>query len=367
VMTRPVADLAKLPAGERLIVGEDVPAIGDLGDFVRKGGRVLMLGQDAAKFKPSCLPVPVEMLTASANDVEYLHRKRPSRDQMYINIERPDHPVFAGLDRSRFRIWSDYTGWNQAKEGFPAVYPVIRGFRLTRGEDLARVAVLADYDRGLEGVAICEIFDGKGSIVFTSLDLVKRVGLDPVAERVLGNLTAYLSAKDHPVHPLVDAPIQWGRYATEKGVVTSPLNGVIENCRWVRPPTDPYAKPLPDYGGAWNMLPGDQFVAIGRRPFGPYGYSTGTSTVELDKKSKTGSGLFHASLPAGRKVMITKVENPSDKEGRIEIEVNGQKKSFTVPAGRTISARMDLAGSPTTVTVGYCGDKSLVLMETSFE
>lgn len=367
IEARPASDLARLPSDARLIIGEGALPGQGLAAFVRRGGRVLLLGQDSGGFQGSCLPANVEMLTGSANEPEYVHRKRPTRDQMNINIERPDHPIFSGLDRSRFQLWSDYTEWDQTKPGFPAVYPVTRGFRLTSAADLAHVAILANYDRGLEGVAVCEMFDGAGSVIFTGLDLVKRIGLDPIADRMLANLVAYLSATEHPIHPLIDAPIQWGRYATEKGLITGPLNGLVVNCRWVRPQTDPNARPLPDNEGAWNTLPGDQYIPFGRRPYGPYGYSNGTSTVELNKGSETGSGLFHAALPPGRKAMITRIENPSPKDGRIAIEVNGRKESFTIPAGKTLSVRNALVGGPTTVSVGYTGDKCLVLLETVFE
>lgn len=358
--------LANPPAGSCLIIGEGAGEVPDLGEFVRGGGRVLILGQNT-KFAPSWLPVQIEMLTGSANSPEYYPKVRPTRDQMHINIERPDHPIFAGLDRSRLRMWSDYTDWNQAKKGFPAIYPVTHGFKLLRAEDLSRVAILANYDRGLEGIAVCEVFDGKGSVVMTSFDLVKRIGLDPAADRLLANLVSYLAAPEHPVYPLITEPIKWGRYATERGVVSGPLNGLVVNCRWVRPPTDPKAKPLPDNEGAWNMLPGDQFVPFGRRPFGPYIYNAGTSTRELDRDSAAGSGTFYASLPPGRRSMTTLVENPAKQDATLEVTVNGKKTSFTIPAGKTVPVRCELRDRPATVEVSYRGEKTLVLVETRFE
>ncbi|HOA75179.1 MAG TPA: glycoside hydrolase family 2 TIM barrel-domain containing protein [Phycisphaerae bacterium] len=367
VPTRSVRDLAKLPPGASLIVGEQAADGLDLSTFVRAGGRVLLLGQDAKRFRPDWLPARIQMLAGTANSPEYYPKHRPTRDQMYVNVERPDHPVFAGLDRTRFRIWSDYTDWDQTKSGFPAIYPVTRGFKLTRAEDLARVAVLANYDRGLEGVALCEMFDGQGSVVMTSFDLVARAGLDPVADRLLCNLVSYLAADEHPLHPLITEPIQWGRYGTEKGVITGPLNGLVVNCRWVRPPTDPNAKPMRDNEGAWNILPGHQYVAIGRRPYGPYTYNTGTSTREENPNSPVGSGFFHASLPPGKRVMITVAENPSSRDANLEIQVNGRKQSFTIPAGKTLPLSCDLAGQTRSVEVRYRGDKSVVLLETRFE
>jgi hypothetical protein len=89
-------------------------------------------------------------------------------------------------------LWSDYTGWDEAKPGFPQVYPVTAGFKLQRAESLARTAILADYDRGLEGVALCEMFDGAGSVILSGFDLVNRAGLDPAADRLLANLVGEL-------------------------------------------------------------------------------------------------------------------------------------------------------------------------------
>jgi beta-galactosidase len=369
IRVQAVADLSTVPPGARLIIGERAGGTLDakLAAFVREGGRVLLLAQDAEHFQTSWLPAGVEMLKPSANDPEYLHRQRPTRDGMRINIERPTHPVFAGLDRARLELWSDYTGWEQTRPNFPAVYPVTSGFRLTRSKDLEHVAVLANYDRGLDAVALCEMFDGKGSVIFTGFDLVRRAGLDPAADRMLANLVAYLSAGEHPVYPLVDGPIQWGRYPTERGLIVGPLNGLVVNCRWVRPPTAPDAKPLPDNEGAWNMLPGQQFVAMGQRAIGPFTYTSGATVVESDKKSPTGSGGFHAALPPGKGVMITLVENPTSSEAALKINVNGREQSLTIPPGKTLSARSQLDGAPSAVHVSYAGSKHLVILETRFE
>ena len=33
------------------------------------------------------------------------------------------------IDRDRLFLWSDWTGWDDSKPGFPEVYPVTRGCR----------------------------------------------------------------------------------------------------------------------------------------------------------------------------------------------------------------------------------------------
>jgi beta-galactosidase len=338
--------------------------------FVRDGGRILCLRPEAAAFDSDWLPERITFLTSSPNDTAYPPRTRPFAEQMNVNPERPDHPVFRGLDRYRLALWSDHTGWDQTKPGFPRVYPVTAGFKLVKPEALARTAILADYDRGLEGIALCEMFDGKGSVILSGFDLVCRAGLDPAADRLLANLVAYTAAKDnHPVHPLIEHPIQWGNYLTERGVVCGSLNGLIVNAEWLAPPTNPSERPLPPNTGSWNMDPGSQFVPRGRNPFGPYSYSTGSSLRDLNPGSAVGSGAFWASLPPGRKTVLTKVKNPATSPGQLTITINGNTATgpATIAPGQTVNLRSPLPGGATDFSVRYTGAKTLVLLETSFE
>ena len=75
---------------------------------------------------------------------------------------------------------------------------------------------------------MCEMFDGRGSVLLSGFDIIRRAGLDPVADRFLANLLRYTAShKNHEVHPLIDQPIQWGNYASEHGIITGPLNGLV--------------------------------------------------------------------------------------------------------------------------------------------
>ncbi len=375
-----IADAGKLPPGAAaLLIGEDAwdgplaASSETLRRFVRAGGRVLCLGQDPATFDAGWLPAKIEFFTASANDPAYLPKSRPSRDGMNVNPERPGHPVFDGLSRYRLALWSDYTGWDQARAGFPRVYPVTRGFKLAGPESLARTAILANYDRGLEGVALGEFFDGAGSVLLSGFDLVPRSGSDPAADRLLRNLVAYAASEDgHHVHPLVDKPIRWGNYPSEQGVITGPINGLIVHAEWVVPPTNPGATPLSEEEGAWNTRPGDQFVPAGRRPFGPFGYSTAAGVRDLDPTSRTGSGIFWARIPAGKKTVVTRVKNPTKQAGTLAVEINGKRVAGPagIPGGKIVRLESNLPAGTTELTdlsVRYTGDKGLVLLETAFE
>ncbi|MGI8906742.1 MAG: glycoside hydrolase family 2 TIM barrel-domain containing protein [Candidatus Sumerlaeaceae bacterium] len=372
IRTQLLTDLQTIPsAATHLIIAEEafsastpLPAVKN---FVARGGRVLCLAQNAAKFDAAWLPSKIQMLQGTATDPTYTPKIRPTADQQNINPERPWHPVFNGIGRERLRLWSDYTGWDQSKKGFPKVYPVTHGFKLLDDKDLGKTAILADYDRGLEGIAIAEMFEEKGSVVFTGLDLVNRAGLDPVADQMLVNLVSYLGAAEHEVLPLIEKPITWGDYPTERGVLTGPIHGLIYNCRWMPPPTAPGAKPYPDNTGAWNTHPGNPFLPKGVRPFGPYTWSTGASPRE-ESKDKTGTGVFHCRVPDGRKFVQTKVENTQAEPLTLHVSVNGAPAQATnVAPGKAITVRTPIGGGTSHLSVRYTGDKQLVILETAFQ
>lgn len=377
IRVEPLPNLASFPASVRtLVIGEGAwdqslsAAKPALAQFVRSGGRILCLAQTGEAFDSSWLPQEVEFFTSSPNDPDYPPRSRPFREQMNVNPERPDHPVFKNLDRRRLRLWSDYTGWDQTKPGFPKVYPVGSGFKLVKPEALERTAILADYDRGLEGIALCEMFDGAGSVILSGFDLVNRAGLDPAADRLLANLVSYAAAHSgHEIHPLVEAPIRWGEFPSERGVVCGSLNGLLPNTEWMPAPDGPKSKPLAANTGAWNMLPGEQFVPRGRHPFGEYGYSTASSLKLGSTNLTTGGGFFWARLPAGKKAVVTTVRNPGKETATLTVTAGKAASSATVSiaSGRTETVRAALPVGSTNVCVRFSGTRALVLETTAFE
>lgn len=363
------AEMKALVVGEKAWDGALTAARTALRQWVRQGGRVLCLQPEPARFQSDWLPAQIEFLEGSANDPEYPPRSRPFREQSHVNPERPDHPVFRGLSRERLRLWSDYTGWDQTRPGFPKLYPVTCGFKLLNPEALAHAAVLADYDRGLEGVALCELFDGSGSVLLSGLDLVERAGLDPAAERLLANLVAYVADPEgHDPYPLIDAPIRWGDFPTERGAVCGSLNGLLVHCEWQPPPTQPHAEPLPPNTGSWNMRPGEQFSPRGRNAFGPFGYSTGSSLRDLNREQPIGSGFFWVRVPPGKRNVVTVVYNPTDLPAELNVELNGSAHApAAVPPRATVKVRTPLPAQTTNLCVRYTAPKTLVLRETRFE
>jgi beta-galactosidase len=372
-----LATLARLPdPGGCLLIGEEAwdSTLSDgasrLKSFVTKGGRILCLRQAPSDFETSWLPEAVTFFKASANAPTYPPASRPFSGNMNINPERPDHPVFQGIGRRRLALWSDYKNWNETKAGFPELYPVTGGFKCVNPEAMARTAIIADYDRGLEGIALCEMFSGKGSVILSGFDLVARSGLDPIADRMLLNLARYAAkAEGHEAHPLVQNRIEWGNYATEAGVVAGSANGLVVNADWVRPVTNPSATPLSQEEGAWNTKPGDQFVPHGRRLLGPYGYSTASSLKDLAPDSKTSTGIFWARIPAGKTKVVTLVENRARESGELSVVINesGEAVKDAIAASKAMQVSAPIPSGSTDISVRYRGSKGLILLSTWFE
>lgn len=377
------------PARDLLVIGagawdgELSRSTKQLGSFVANGGRVLCLEQHPDRFDASWLPAPVQLQTEPLDHPLVFPAGRPFRNAMMINPEQPDHPVFDGIDRDRLFLWSDFTKWDESRPGFPAIYPVTQGFVLARTADMARTAVLADYGHGLQGVALAELFGGKGSVLLSGFDIVDRATLDPIADRMLVNLVRYQASRaPHPAHPLIDSKITWGDYASERGLITGVHSGLLLNTVPVVPAELEKKLPLridaegfhfAGSGGGWNSNPSVQYVAKGRRPFGPYGFSLG-GAVQLPKDhGPVGEGMFWCRVPNGRNRMITTISNPMPEPLGLEIEVNGVRQRQEIPAHETAHIEtplhvVHLAGedSDLALAVLYRGDRRLIILETDF-
>lgn len=329
-------DISKLDPADSLFIGEHAwdGIIGKqtkaLSDFAKSGGRIVCLRQ-TKEFDTKWLPVPVDTLKSSNSNPVY-----PSPDYTYcdginINIERRDHAIFKGLTQDMFRIWSDYTRFDESRPGLPAIYPVTNGF-LMRQADFTKVTLYANFSRNLTGVALCEINHGKGSIILSGFDLTSRCGVDPVAEKMFANLVGYAAGREKPEpYRFVDKPIIWGDYGSENGIVTGANNGLVVNPYPIIPldqqdglnvEVDSRGYHLAGARGGWNTRPGIQYVPRGRRPFGPFTFSWGGNDVVRGKDLSKGTGYFLARVSDGRTKMLTTFENNSDDAIKASVQLN---------------------------------------------
>lgn len=367
------------PARDAFIVGSEAwdaaltGQIGTIEQFVARGGRMLVLDQRADRFASHWLPGGVRLSIGALDHAGVFPGGRPWAQGMAINPERATHDVFANLTRDDFFLWSDYSNWRESTPGFPAVYPVTRGFALTRTQDLGRIAVLANYDHGLLGVALAEFFAGTGSTLLSGFDLVPRVGRDPVADRLFRNLVRYVAGSvAHEVHPLIASKVTWGDYASERGLLTGVHSGFLLNTVPTMPaglqaryPTKIDADGFWTAGdaGGWNTRPAVQYVARGRRPFGPYEFTSGGAYRLPEEHGPTGQGRVWMRIPAGRSAMVNAIQNPSTDSLDVDVTVNGATQRRRLAPGETARIESPLSAGVTTVSLTVRGDRRLILLE----
>ena len=369
------------PARDALVIGAGAwnPALtadtATLRSFLQKGGRVVVLEQDASTFDASWLPAGVHLQTGALDHPDIFPGGRPFGNGMSVNPERASHPALAGLTRERLFLWSDPTRWDESKPGFPPVYPVTHGYALTRPQEMQNVAVLANYDHGLHGVALAEFRFGAGTALLSGFETVSKVGLDPAADRLLLNLVRYATAKaPEAPHMLMGDRIVWGDYSSEHGLVTGVTSGLLLNTvpRVPASLATKYPIHVDEEGfwfaggnGGWNTKPAIQYFGRGRRAYGPYDFSAG-GAVRLPKEHDAlGEGRVWLRTAPGRTRMTTTIENPADSALAMEIGVNGATQRVTVPAHQTASFTTALGGTDLALT--FRGDRRLVLRETRFQ
>ena len=361
-----------------LVIGEESSPEGnpELEKFMQKGGRVLCLRQNPG-FDPSWISAGLEMKSLSNNDPTYLSPSYEYTDGMNINVERSESPIFDGISREMLELWSDYTSFDESKPGYPRVYPVNGGFT-AHGADLSKTVIYANYTRNLSAAALIETVHGKGSAIFSGFDLCRRCGIDPVAEKLFVNLVNY-AASFEETDPYIEAgrSIEWGDYASEKGMVTGAVNGLVVNPYPIVPPERQAQYPLKvddrgyhyvgGYGG-WNNRPGIQYLPRGRRPFAPFSFSLGgNDLVDDEKGASTGEGYFVTKAPEGCTVMLTFLENNSNQPISVEMSVNGaQKTAVTIPANSQTAISSDLPADGR-IKVHFKGDRRTVLLRTEFK
>jgi len=379
-----LSSLQNITTGGTLVIGENAadnnlkqngPAIKD---FVSNGGHVLAMRQDSIHL-PNLNALLDTRITNNAIDIDnpvYPVSGIYPRNGYYVNPERPDHPVFAGITRENLKVWSDYTNWNETQKGFPAIYPVTDGFTLQNKDDVGHTTILGNYASGLESIALAEQFSGKGSVLLCGFDLVNRTGLDPVADKLLLNMVNYTSSSTgHDQFQLITAPIIWGEYETEKGIVNDINSGFLVNST---------ARLTPEFAKkgvtinkegyqiagsssvTFNTRPGLQYVANGRRPFGPYEQTFGGKPSLGSKPAAMGIGKFWCRIPEGQNRCSTVAWNPADEPLELKIKINNLPEiTKQIPAGEKITIECPV--DATDVSMTYAGDRRLVILETAFK
>jgi hypothetical protein len=116
----------------------------------------------------------------------------------------------------------------------------------------------------------------------------------------------------------------------------------------------------------FNTRPGIQYVAYGRRPWGPYVFrGFGDVPAPMDAHDSIGEGVFYCSVPPGRTRATTLVWNPADVALEVSVWVNDRQTTRTIQPNERASIEVPVTG--TRIAMRFRGDRRLVLLQTDFQ
>lgn len=218
VTVRPVTSLADLPAEGALVIGAQAlkaekasgpPVIGAppplwqaLYDFLRRGGRVLVLEQEA--YPENLFPTS---LAAHSSTMTF--------------IQMPRHPVLAGVGKEDLKFWR---GDHLVTDREPR-RPVRGGFR---------ALVVSGSAAGLAHAPLLEFPRGRGTLLLCQLKLISKFHSEPLAGVLLSNALRYLTEYRTPAgHTAVAAESpELLTFLRLLGLVFTDLSGGLAEADW---------------------------------------------------------------------------------------------------------------------------------------
>lgn len=339
--------------------------------FVEGGGRIVFTAPHPESVSAFGLAdrlqvLPIERPTGIPSPI------RPWHDGdiwgTYVHLERPDHPVFRGIDPDWMIVWNDPDGWDETQPGMPHMASVSHRIELLDAEGLSHIANLANFERGLRYTALCEVTIGEGAILFTAFDFFPRVGADPVSDRVLANLLAYATQRDilSPV-PQAGQTIRWGDFQSERAIITHYRQGFLVE-------TEPTPVTPEGFGDSRQYVgSGDQQQPAARRLFGDYEFNRLCHIRDLAPERNDAEGVMFLRPPVSARRMVTLVQNKPLRKypggpAELRILVNGrQSASVEIPEGEQQWVSVDLPQNGKAVRLDWKGTKALILKESMFE
>ncbi len=150
--------------------------------YAQRGGHVLLLQPGADVLEQLGLPL------------------RPADQPRGLMVEPVDakHPIFRGIEPRDLVYLSDPRPGPAAAAGWPQIHPVTAGMTpagdpADAPADVGRMDVLARYGVDGRSIALARCTLGQGAVLASGLDLVRRRGIDPIADRLLANIVAHLN------------------------------------------------------------------------------------------------------------------------------------------------------------------------------
>ena len=143
-----------------VLVGETDSARVVLADFVNRGGRIVVFEQDT---------YPAWLFPVALSD----------RNATMTFPLRPSHPVLQGLVPGDLKFWrGDH------------IVAIRQPRRPISGS--AAALVVSGSSRGIDNAPLLELPSGRGSMVFSQLQLISKAASEPVAGQIISNMLNYL-------------------------------------------------------------------------------------------------------------------------------------------------------------------------------
>lgn len=323
--------------------------------FIERGGRVLFLHPNAAAlndigiYKEIMVSENTWIGDRASVDLESLwHTSRIFG--AWINPRRSDTGIFSNIDRKQLWLWSDPSGWDPSKEGLPENEPVNTLLKLRDADALGTTAVLANFGRGLEHLALAEVFRGEGSVILSAFDFERFVGFDPIAGKVLRNLVTYAADdQPHTIVPTAKASTNIGSPSDEDGLIPCEFrNGLLLE----------YTKE--DYQV--------------RRIAGPFWFNRLCHTRLIGPENKVRHGFMHVRPPEGATEAIFEVRRVRTSENRgkyapeeLIISLGELQVKQTLVGEEQVEIRVPLPkGGPAQFRVDFAGTNDMGISTMSF-
>ena len=324
-------------------------------EFIERGGRVLILNPNSMSL--SYIGIHKEIMVsdnewigdrASVNLESLWHTSRIFG--AWINPRRSDTGILADIDRKNLRLWSDSSDWTLKKEGLPENEPVNTLLRLQDADALGSTAVLANFGRGLEYVALAEVFRGQGSVILSGFDFERFVGVDPIAGKVLRNIITYAAdERQHTLVPPAKASVKMGSPSDEDGLIPCEFRNGL----------------LMEYDKDYQV----------RRIVGPFWFNRLCHTKLINPENKVRRAFVDVIPPAGTKEVVFHVRRVPTRENRgkytpeeVTISLGDAQVKQAIPGEEEVAIRLPLPeGREKPLHIEFSGTNDMGISQMNFK
>ena len=324
-------------------------------EFIERGGRILVLYPNSMAL--NSLGINGEIMVSdnewigdrtSVNLESLWHTSRIFG--AWINPRRSDTGIFNNIERKQLTLWSDPSGWTLDQEGLPTNEPVNTLLKLQDPKALESTAILANFGRGLEYVALAEVFRGDGSVILSGFDFQRFVGFDPIADKVLRNLITYAAdSQQHTLVPQAKESVKMGSPSDEDGLVPCEFRNGL----------------LMEYTDGYQV----------RRIAGPFWFNRLCHTKLINPENKIREAFLYIRPPKGKTSVIFDIQRIKTRENRgkfnpeeVTVSIGDKKVEKVIEGENTVEVRVPLPEyGDKPLRIDFAGTSDMGISQMRFE